>query len=256
MTTVAEYALTPLQWGHRLSAMDRRNDHRCRVRPNTASMGPPPFGDGNDGRQDQGKGLHPPSMGPPPFSDGNLVLLLNLDTLGVPSMGPSPFSDGNDYLGELPVRSPPHPSMGPPPFSDGNLVLLLNLDTLGVPSMGPPPFSDGNLVLLLNLDTLERTFNGAIAFQRWKRLSWGTPGPQPAASFNGATAFQRWKPHDLGIVFDQDAALQWGHRLSAMETALCGSPPSWIHEKAVFSTRIGYRINGRASVAQLGFATP
>ena len=135
-----------LQWGHRLSAMDRRNDHRCRVRPNTASMGPPPFGDGNDGRQDQGKGLHPPSMGPPPFSDGNLVLLLNLDTLGVPSMGPSPFSDGNDYLGELPVRSPPHPSMGPPPFSDGNLTIWA-----------------------LSL-TRTRPFNGATAFQRWKQL--------------------------------------------------------------------------------------
>ena len=52
------------------------------------------------------------------------------------------------------------------------------------------------------------------------------------------------------------AWLQWGHRLSAMETALCGSSAPWIHAKALFSRRIGYRINGHSVRDQLGFAAP
>ena len=75
-------------------------------------------------------------------------------------------------------------------------------------------------------------------------------------SFNGATAFRRWKPTGVMMETLCDHFLQWGHRLSAMETALCGSPPSWIHAKARFFTRIGYRINDHASVAQIGFDAP
>ena len=99
--------------------------------------------------------------------------------------------------------------------------------------------------------------------------------------FNGATAFRRWKPFPLSPVFRSlilasmgpppfgdgnhflisvslatGFGLQWGHRLSAMETALCGSSAPWIHAKALFSTRIGYRINGHSVRDQLGFAAP
>ena len=143
---------------------------------------------------------------------------------------------------------------------------------------GASPFSDRSRG--------PETFNGAIAFQRWKQpalppqlaipepLQWGhrlsameTPDQQPwrlgqHRSFNGATAFQRWKlgmdfrtfpvqlpsmgPLPMGpLPFSdgnlawtsgpfQSSFLQWGHCLSAMETALCGSPPSWIHEKRSF----------------------
>ena len=195
--------------------------------------------------------------------------------------------------------------MGPPPFSDGNRRAKGRRLGHGDPSMGPPPFSDGNSAESPGPPQPPPPFNGATAFQRWKRGAWCSPS-SPARTFNGATAFQRWKlalwslwrqgrlgpsmgppPFSDGNLpdhgtFDRNNAdlqwghrlsametgltyarvllarysLQWGHRLSAMETALCGSPPLWIHEKAVFSTRIGYRINGRASVAQLGFAAP
>ena len=196
------------------------------------------------------------------------------------------------------------PSMGPPPFSDGNLLnrprpptgwtslqwghRLSAMETglcqlfRGVavrPSMGPPPFSDGNRAMPAFQGSCSTTFNGATAFQRWKhaespwelvaltRLQWGhrlsametfvprvglwcLPNLQWGHRLSAMeTSLKAYSPG--WTVF-----LQWGHRLSAMETALCGSSPSWIHEKAVFSTRIGYRINGRASVAQLGFATP
>ncbi len=36
--------------------------------------------------------------------------------------------------------------------------------------------------------------------------------------FNGATAFRRWKAYDQGGTATGDVKLQWGHRLSAMES--------------------------------------
>ena len=87
--------------------------------------------------------------------------------------------------------------MGPPPFSDGNVSSDSRGGSSHLPSMGPPPFSDGN----------PRGPSRA-----------GSPG----RSFNGATAFQRWK-RDIVYVTDIDTyILQWGHRLSAMETQLAG----------------------------------
>ena len=160
------------------------------IRP--PSMGPPPFSDGNYCPSDADSTMGPPSMGPPPFSDGNRPAP-GLNPLAyLPSMGPPPFSDGNDGRQDQGKGLHP-PSMEPPPFSDGNLVLLLNLDTLGVPSMGPPPFSDGNPTKL----------NGSTF---------------PLGAFNGATAFQRWKQSLATYYFLIVDHLQWGHRLSAMET--------------------------------------
>ena len=83
--------------------------------------------------------------------------------------------------------------------------------------MEPSPFSDGNLPASGGARSGLGGFNGAIAFQRWKR-----DGPTARAlrggSFNGAIAFQRWKRvRDLAHVAG-GAVLQWSHRLSAMET--------------------------------------
>ena len=63
-------------------------------------------------------------------------------------------------------------------------------------------------------------FNGATAFRRWKLCELCRPDEEPLG-FNGATAFRRWKltPEQTDIV--EFVQLQWGHRLSAMET-----PPS------------------------------
>ena len=38
---------SPLQWGHRLSAVETRNISCQLLQGRTASMGPPPFGGGN-----------------------------------------------------------------------------------------------------------------------------------------------------------------------------------------------------------------
>ena len=61
------------------------------------------------------------------------------------------------------------------------------------PSMGPPPFGDGNCHGSRYMDAREIPFNGATAFRRWK--------------LEGA----------MGVWWEE-AHLQWGHRLSAMET--------------------------------------
>ena len=64
-----------------------------------------------------------------------------------------------------------------------------------------------------------RPFNGATAFQRWKRRV-GDETRYGCRPFNGATAFQRWETaggrRETPVWL---STLQWGHRLSAMETA-------------------------------------
>ena len=66
-------------------------------------------------------------------------------------------------------------------------------------SMGPPPFGDGN---------------------RWPGMLTAATRPR----FNGATAFRRWKLRQIKTVLFFLAQLQWGHRLSAMETPHQGQP--------------------------------
>ena len=131
--------------------------------------------------------------------------------------------------------------MGPPPFGDGNTLDAAVLRRLKDASMGPPPFGDGNPPWRGGRGVRPSGFNGATAFRRWKRLSTATIATGQA-SFNGATAFRRWKPvrrlrpsvwprgfngatafrrwkpagpATSGLTAD---TLQWGHRLSAMET--------------------------------------
>ena len=116
------------------------------------------------------------------------------------------------------------------------------MTTLFAASMGPPSFGGGNstgTVLYLRMKlrlqwghrlsavetrlvpwshrrTLTR-FNGATVFRRWKR-------PQrpicelKGGSFNGATVFRRWKPGGFVNSSSGNLSLQWGHRLSAVET--------------------------------------
>ena len=84
--------------------------------------------------------------------------------------------------------------------------------------MGPPPFGDGNAKLCGCSARRNPSFNGATAFRRWKletteitririlRLQWGH-------RLSAMETFQTVA--DL----DKQARLQWGHRLSAMETS-------------------------------------
>ena len=67
-----ENRLKTLQWGHRLSAMEIAFEKVEGIRHCLASMGPPPFGDGDGISSACGSGvMYGASMGPPPFGDGD-----------------------------------------------------------------------------------------------------------------------------------------------------------------------------------------
>ena len=108
---------------------------------------------------------------------------------------------------------------------------------------GATAFQQWKQVDLYRLVLAERGFNGATAFQQWKLLS-GNTSHTPYTGFNGATAFQQWKllKSDILIVVERASMgplpfssgnqaawmekvlpsirLQWGHCLSAVETAI------------------------------------
>ena len=134
------------------------------------------------------------SMGPPPFDGGNLPLGGMLGPLALPaSMGPPPFDGGNEQRGQG-VRRAARASMGPPPFDGGNAAC---------PSL---PKSHA------------RRFNGATAFRRWKPRAGRRTPTSSHAGFNGATAFRRWKQMAIPYTSAAPVVLQWGHRLSTVET--------------------------------------
>ena len=133
--------------------------------------------------------------------------------------------------------------MGPPPFGDGNGTWRKNVKS------GFPQLQWGHRLSAMETGrggrtsrAVSRSFNGATAFRRWKRTGWRN-AQHTTTGFNGATAFRRWKQLGVSVPFQfchtasmgpppfgdgnlettgrnlvQDIGLQWGHRLSAMET--------------------------------------
>ena len=107
------------------------------------------------------------------------------------------------------------------------------------------------------------SFNGATAFRRWKRGVRETRLAAAGVAFNGATAFRRWKlsstrsktirditpsmgpppfgdgnKHGITASDFVSLILQWGHRLSAMETLLCS-----IRHREATSLQWGHRLS-------------
>ena len=251
------------------------------------SMGPPPFGDGNLAASptSDARGYSPTFNGATAFRRWKLTAGLHAQAVLGPNLqwghrlsametvqaclgresagGPASFNGAtafrrwklSSYLHSRSRRYATRPSMGPPPFGDGNwqgrrllpryrthlqwghrlsametgdLEASISPSTGGLPSMGPPPFGDGN------------AWRNDSDWRRLERgLQWG----------HRLSAMETSGCH-------HQLALQWGHRLSAMETALCGSSAPWFHAKALFSRRIGYRINGHSVRDQLGFGAP
>ena len=85
-------------------------------------------------------------------------------------------------------------------------------------SMGPRPFSRGDPGAPRALRSASSRFNGATAFQPWRRRDLRHGRLRGRARFNGATAFQPWRLGALRWVTSPEEELQWGHGLSAVET--------------------------------------
>ena len=135
---------SPLQWGHRLSAMETSITLLEDPDDEPPSMGPPPFGDGNLGTT---------------FRSGTPSVFLQwghrlsaMETRRRPRSTPSltslQWGHRLSAMETLPVGAglptAVAPSMGPPPFGDGNGISRSHGSGIGGPSMGPPPFGDGN----------------------------------------------------------------------------------------------------------------
>ncbi len=89
-------------------------------------------------------------------------------------------------------------SMGPPAFAGGNQLFRRGIFAVpGLASMGPPAFAGGNGMA-------------------------PTVRDGPVSSFNGATGFRRWKPLNRMANPRTRRRLQWGHRLSPVETRRTG----------------------------------
>ena len=136
-----------------------------------ASMGPRPFSRGNEsffawlrtGKQSLqwGHGLSAVETGQSQSSYGPQG--------GRTSMGPRPFSRGNSVYAGAQRLGVDGTSMGPRPFSRGNESAGPLASTIVITSMGPRPFSRGNFLCSTWPEIQVRDFNGATAFQPWKR---------------------------------------------------------------------------------------
>ena len=221
-----------LQWGHRLSAVETRPYQRIHSLGYHASMGPPPFGSGNmtsswpcgifwmgfNGAtafrqwKRRERPQHPQlflcaSMGPPPFGSGNERSAQYLS-------GAVKTLQWGHRLSAVETRWPRRNTPQSPPSFNG-ATAFRQWKHQGRPGTKPRT----------------RRFNGATAFRQWKLYQADAIGHRLSAwklghcqSFNGATAFRQWKrpafPHVGTISMGPPGigVLQWGHRLSAVET--------------------------------------
>ena len=165
---IAIRASLRLQWGHRLSAMERAADSQAAPLPVRASMGPPPFGDG------KGRGTARPRPRSRCFNGATAFRRWKVLERALQTATTLVLQWGHRLSA---MESRRHRPAGP---------------ACREASMGPPPFGDGKAQSSRGRSYSPACFNGATAFRRWKdAYGWS------------------WE-----LVRD---ALQWGHRLSAME---------------------------------------
>ena len=189
-------------------------------------------------------------------------------------MGPPPFGDGNRKWRR---HTPPCKTS----FNGATAFRRWKLGGRQVvrwghrhPSMGPPPFGDGNAGSVCRVLPARHTFNGATAFRRWKLEGPGetdpsrlrpSMGPPPFGDGNcpgqhypqpGLRPSMGPPPFGDGNVtiscarFSRETTLQWGHRLSAMETSapsfdLTGlTALQWGHRLSAMETGTSFTCQG------------
>ena len=99
---------------------------------------------------------------------------------------------------------------------EGSRFESQELQTSLAASMGPSPFSDGRPSSGRSRPPSTRSFNGAIAFQRWKVLAQLKRQIRNHPASMGPSPFSDGRFRYVSEV-GRSPVLQWGHRLSAME---------------------------------------
>ncbi len=236
-STKAATSRMMLQWGHRLSAMeihDHEDEYGDACHP---SMGPPPFGDGDVDLGDYDSNANQVLQWGHRLSA--MEMRRHWDTVR-PDVWTLQWGHRLSAMEISVIRAvaigQARPSMGPPPFGDGDLAAAreeglaychlqwghrlsameigsycLTLLSPVIPSMGPPPFGDGD----------------PCCAEESAHPCPPSMGPPPFG--DGDVSGERWR-----VFF---VILQWGHRLSAMEIAICESLPSYLNVKVRICTR-------------------
>ena len=251
-----------LQWGHRLSAVETRMNEEESFYPTWAAMGPPPFGSGNVGlgaRRVRGLLLQ----------WGHRLSAVETGTVWL-NYGDAYRLQWGHRLSAVETRRPAGTGGRPPPRCNGATAFR---------QWKRHSDLDGGLGLF--------RLQWATAFRQWKRPT-RRRSSLPSPSCNGATAFRQWKLASPAITVDNlgpaamgpppfgsgnsgsgtfteatPSALQWGHRLSAVETvrslggvdvdrpAAMGPPPFgsgnfWVRHCALGSLNVlqwGHRLS-------------
>ncbi len=108
--------------------------------------------------------------------------------------------------------------MGPPPFDGGNLQKIHVPDVWRQASMGPPPFDGGNPLLRVTVHLRMPRFNGATAFRRWKP-EYNLPSEAIISGLQWGHRLSTVETIKADSHWLYQGTLQWGHRLSTVETS-------------------------------------
>src|SRR6266508_2506741 len=128
------------------------------------------------------------------------------------------FSAVETVTGRADAADPVSASMGPRLFSRGDVMAARSRRVPCSRFNGATAFQPWRRYFRGTLLGGQAGFNGATAFQPWRRPSAAAPR-RSASRFNGATAFQPWRQANK-VAPAGGNALQWGHGFSAVETAM------------------------------------
>ena len=207
-----------LQWGHRLSAMEMWTRWNSATWGNSRFNGATAFRRWRCAEQAGHRPQHlAASMGPPPFGDGD-VLNKRATDRSISRLQWGHRLSAMEILGYR-HRCPGllHASMGPPPFGDGDGIGWRDSPSGLKCFNGATAFRRWRS--LMRHDDLR-----VLWLLQWgHRLSAMEMAPDrgrcrsSSSRFNGATAFRRWRYRMIITSDCVQRKLQWGHRLSAME---------------------------------------
>ncbi len=160
-------------------------------------------------------------MGPPAFAGGNLPYLPTLAISASASMGPPAFAGGN-------ASASPQITQQSSKLQWGHRLSPVETCRTCRRWQSQRPLQWGHRLSpvetparLRRLPSSRRSFNGATGFRRWKQRHPIVVGRKSVASM-GPPAFAGGNPSNPASSESARPRLQWGHRLSPVETSTVG----------------------------------